>query len=313
MNMSDDMIKNITLMPWKTQDVTLKVPPYVADSTLKEYASSFRRIPVAPPKEIKFRVKPTFTSGPYNFLRVQDFMILNILTANRWKKPVYFATTVPRDNLVGGLSEYMRMEGLVLKVVPFKDWAIDPQRIERNLTQAYRYRFQDPDVYYNPSIISLLQNYRTAFIQLAEYYARVEQDKTKMARLLDYMDEQIPETVIPWGRSLLTDYRDAFRIMLDSSYVDTVLARESRPRKILSIARVLMMNVQEPAQAARLAEKAYEANPNSAETVGLLVNAYELSNQLDKAIGALDKWLETHPGDRAALQMKRQLESRLKN
>ena len=313
MKMSDDMLKNLSLMPWKTQEVTLKVPPRVADSTLKEYRAAFRRVAIDPPREIKFKVQPTFTSGPYKFLRVQDYMILNILTANRWKKPVYFATTVPRENMVGGLSEYMRMEGLVLKVVPFKDWAIDPQRIERNLLQAYRYRFQDPDVYYNPSIISLLQNYRTAFIQLAEYYARMERNKEKMARVLNYMDEQLPPETVPWGRSLLSDYRDAFKVMLDSSYVDTVLARNDKPRKIMSIARVLLMNVQEPALAARLAEKAYEVNPNSAEIVGLLVNAYEFSNQLGKAISALDKWLETHPDDRAALQMKRQLELRQKN
>jgi len=49
-------------------------------------------------------------------LRVQDMMVLNIVDATNWSKPVYFAMTVSDDNLMG-LDPYLQAQGLVFKVM----------------------------------------------------------------------------------------------------------------------------------------------------------------------------------------------------
>ena len=49
-------------------------------------------------------------------LRVQDMMVLNIVDATKWSKPVYFAMTVSDDNLMG-LGPYLQAQGLVYKIM----------------------------------------------------------------------------------------------------------------------------------------------------------------------------------------------------
>jgi len=46
-----------------------------------------------------------------------DLMILDILAYNNWKRPVYFAVTVGRENYVN-LDNYFQLEGLTYRVVP---------------------------------------------------------------------------------------------------------------------------------------------------------------------------------------------------
>ena len=50
-------------------------------------------------------------------IQIQDIMVLHILQANGWKKPVYFATSVPESNRTG-LTPYLTMEGAVFRVNP---------------------------------------------------------------------------------------------------------------------------------------------------------------------------------------------------
>jgi len=263
------------------------------------------------PTEITFKVPPTIRFQQYNLLRTQDYMILNILTANRWTKPVYFATTVPQSNLVGELANYMRMEGLVLKLVPFKNWDVGPDMLQLNLLERYRYRNLDnPDVYFNPSIVGLLQNYRTGFIQLAEYYARFERNKDKLATVLDSLDAKMPAKVIPWTNSVLRNYYNAFQIAVDTSYIDTVLANPGNQRHIASIGRYLL-GMNDFDRAAQLFEKAAVNIPENPDLLGGMITAYEMSGQTEKAISALERWLKMNPADSEANRMLQMLKRRM--
>jgi hypothetical protein len=73
-------------------------------------------------------------------LRVQDKMILNIIDATDWSKPVYFACSVSNDNFMG-LDPYLKMQGMVYRLmpepVPEKD-RIDVERIAALLEKVYR-------------------------------------------------------------------------------------------------------------------------------------------------------------------------------
>jgi Tfp pilus assembly protein PilF len=161
-------------------------------------------------------------SNENNFLRVQDIMILNIIQSNKWKRPVYFAVTVSGSNMLG-LRDYLRMEGLALRLMPKKGPIVDPDIMWKNLTVSYEGHYRNlgnPKVHYNQNIIKLLQNYRSAFLQLAFHYSTERgtepvppipyeslTDKVahfgeltpgqKISVILDKMESLIPESIIP--------------------------------------------------------------------------------------------------------------------
>ncbi|MDD5087722.1 MAG: tetratricopeptide repeat protein, partial [bacterium] len=162
-----------------------------------------------------------------NFLRVQDIMILDILRTNydRAKtpapKPIYFAVTVANSNMIG-LRDYLTMEGLVFRINPHGRTQMDPQAIRRHLLETFDGHFRgiaDPAVHYDDNVQKLLQNYRSAFLQLAYYYSTLSNgdrsdskyetldervtnfdklsNREKALTILMKMDEVIPESVRP--------------------------------------------------------------------------------------------------------------------
>ena len=313
MHVKESMLERLGPVPWKKQEVTLRVPSQIADSVTREYKQAYDVKNLQTPSEIKFEVKPTMNYGQYKLLRTQDYMILNILTANRWKRPVYFATTVPRSNLVGGLEKYMRMEGLVLKVTPFKNWTIAPDKMEKNLFERYRYRLSDPTVYFNPSIVSLLQNYRTAFIQLGEYYISSGAPREKLVHLEEQMQKAIPDSVIPWTNAALVNFHDMIKMAVDSNYVDNYLKTPRPVRRLADVAQMLLFRFHQPNTAIKILEYAYKNKPDGEQLVGLLVEAYKQSGDYEKGIALLTKMKKKYPGDKGIDQlMSRMQEKRLK-
>lgn len=308
MRISEEQIKHIQPVPWETREVSLKIPKKF-EKEYQKYRQTFAvDAKEEMPKEMTFRVAPTITMRNYKLLRVQDYMILNILAANQWKKPVYFATTVPQSNLVDGLAAYLRMEGLVMKVVPFKNWRLSADNMYNNLVNKYQYRFQDPSVYYNPSAIGLLQNYRTAFIGLGEYYATIH-NTSKLKDLFEFEAKNIPNNVIPWptsgNASVLTYRMMGLKSIYDPSIIDSALAKE-KPNALASIGRSLM-GLQQFKKAARLLGKAYDEDPTNPRYISMLIQAYQLTGDTDKAIDVLEKWIELNPADSRAKSMLAQL------
>jgi len=157
-----------------------------------------------------------------NFLRVQDIMILDIIRTNNWKRPVYFAVTVSINNMLG-LRDYLRMDGLALRLVQNKDQIVEPDIMWKNLTQSFQGHYRNlnnPKIYFNDNIQKLVQNYRSAFLQLAYHYSSMMpggsvppipyesladrvahfdelQPGQKIQVILDQMEAEIPEEIIP--------------------------------------------------------------------------------------------------------------------
>ncbi|MDP6533110.1 MAG: DUF2723 domain-containing protein [Candidatus Marinimicrobia bacterium] len=186
---------------------------------------------------IEWEVKPTYANIA---LRVQDLMILRILNDSKWQYPVYFAVTVPASNRVG-LEKFLEMEGLVYRVqsheVNYPQDPINAERMEellvsdvsrevwdggfsnrfwqdseggiwsRGPSNSYLFRnMGNEDIYYNKQVIRLMQNYRSAYMQLAAHHylkARRLDDKTgeparrKVAEIINEMSENIPENTVP--------------------------------------------------------------------------------------------------------------------
>lgn len=161
-------------------------------------------------------------TGENNFLRVQDIMIIDIIRANKWRRPIYFAVTVSNSNMLG-LQDHLTMEGLAFRLNPISGEKIDVDKLRENLLVKYRdyYRNMDnPNIHYDDNVYRLLQNYRSAFLQLATYYLTMDRsgtaiyspekspdetladfdrlsDRDKVLFILDSMEKYLPEEVVP--------------------------------------------------------------------------------------------------------------------
>lgn len=193
-------------------------------------------LPVNSDQQITWTVKPTFAGQA---LKVQDMMVMQIINDANWISPIYFAVTVSPSNRIG-LEDYLEMEGLAYRLRPYKTKAINPESMERHLITAlgpetwnqnmvgaewekqesalwYRgphdpYLFRNlgnEEVFYDAQIIRLLQNYRSAYMQLAVHHFMefqkaeslkntdlVEKHRHETELVLNTMSQNLPEKTI---------------------------------------------------------------------------------------------------------------------
>ena len=202
-NLTDTFIDKLAPTYWPEKKlIKIQVPKDVYQNELKDLQHRrdlITKFEDAQP-EISFELGPTMAGQG---IRIQDIMILNIIAASQFRTPIYFAITVSRDNMLN-LFDYLRMDGLVYKLVTYPGENFSPSHLKQNLFDKFQYRNLDnPDVYFNDNIVGLLTNYRSAFLRLAHFYHQ-EKMNGKMLETLDRMESVIPEEVIPVMNPMLS-------------------------------------------------------------------------------------------------------------
>ncbi len=298
-SLSDREIDQIMPVPWpKKKTLEIKIPDEYARKEWEEYNSSFKLGSASFQKKIKFDLGPKLFG---RYLRVQDYMILNTLYANKFRKPLYFAVTCSRDNMLDGLQRYLRMDGLTFKITTIPNWSIEPNILYDNLMHKYQYRnLNNPDVYYNPNIISLLQNYRSAFIQLANYYVSV-QDSAKIKEVIAKMEEVLPATVIPYTNKTIKQWVEAFRIYSGLVPLDSMNLAAYSQRELETVGD-LLLRFRAPGKAKKIFEELVRLNPNNVRAKGYLVDIYAGEKNYQKAVDILEKWVKENPNDKGAMR-----------
>ena len=303
--MSAQSIENIQPQPWKTSTVTIPVNRAKYDEYYAMVVRVDSTVRYEDKPEMRFEVKPTLYSQA---LRVQDLMILKILQDNQFKRPVYFAVTVSPQNKIG-LDPYMRMDGLAFRVMPVKvdRRFVDPDIMWTTLDKKFKYRNLDnPDVYYNDNIISLLQNYRSAFFQLAQFYL-YKKDNEKALVVLDRMSEAIPEDVIAPNDIRIAEaigymYSQAGKPEeMDKRYLASLNNHGAAmtPKQKLEFAGYFnYRNKTELAES--LALSIIAEDPDQGEAYYWLGRFYNSHNRRDEAIKILEEFLEQNPNDTRA-------------
>ena len=114
-NYSDKAIDKLTstLQQWETRLV--QVPVYNDPQNEKGY--------------IEWEMKPTYAGQA---LRVQDMMIMKIISDAAWRIPIYFAVTVSQQNRIG-LDQYLDMQGLTFQLKSHKTKPVDTEKMYENL------------------------------------------------------------------------------------------------------------------------------------------------------------------------------------
>jgi hypothetical protein len=227
-NLTDAQIDELAygLQAWQEQKV--QIPVYNDPLNTEGY--------------IEWNLKPTYAGQA---LKTQDMMVLRIINDARWRYPIYFGVTVGNENRIG-LEDYLSMEGLAFRVNSHEVSMVDQKKMEENLMtdisdvtwskefvpssfieskpdrnigwsrdfqRGYLFRnLGNDDVYLNNSVIRLMQNYRSGYLQLAVVYyfdyqdlldggnARPEEVETyrqKVLEVLAKMEQNLPQETIP--------------------------------------------------------------------------------------------------------------------
>ena len=213
MNMPDSYIKDIQPITWEPRNVELPISKETIQH-FQEEKGVVLDTSIVNNGKITFLLPNTLQFGKTKALRVQDIAVYDIILANEWKRPIYFASTCSPDAKIG-LEDYMWFKGLNWKLEPMKtseiNYGIDPIKLEANLmnepsdfskTLKYGYKFRElanPKVFFDENTIRIISNYRAAFRGLAAYYINVEKNPQKSMKVLDRMESLMPHTKIPYG------------------------------------------------------------------------------------------------------------------
>ncbi len=204
-NMSEEEVSNIDFKAWSKKLISIPAPKDSLNNSGK----------------IEWELKPTYFDVA---LRVQDLMVLRIIKDNNWNRPIYFAVTVSPTSMLN-LDDYLTMEGLTYRLSNNTKQVINVDAITNNLTSivgdrswfedynanadnntglsisktyqpGYIYRnLANKDVYVDPQLGRLIQNYRTAFTRLAiSHY--IDKNFGKAEKILLDMEEKMPSNVI---------------------------------------------------------------------------------------------------------------------
>ncbi len=100
-----------------------------------------------------------------------DLAIMDILSTNKWDRPIYFSTTVPSTQYKG-LEKYFVQEGLAYRIVPIKIdtpeqgefGMIDPHIMYDNMMNKFKWgNAADPSVYLDENNKRMFSNFRRIF------------------------------------------------------------------------------------------------------------------------------------------------------
>ena len=137
-----------------------------------------------------------------------DVLTYDILAAaidGGWKRPVYFANTVP-DSYYLGLQPYMYTTGMAQEVIPVYNAdqikEANTEKAYRNVMERFRWGGLDAedsgDVYLDETVKRMLASTRNAMLSVASSLI-AEGQSQKALDVLMTMDTKLPMCVMPYG------------------------------------------------------------------------------------------------------------------
>ncbi len=153
-----------------------------------------------------------------NGIYKKDLIILDILAANDWKRPIYFAITTGDDAYLG-LTDYFQIEGLAYRLVPYKAQSFDGQTGEVNTEAMYENLMTEfewggmnkSEIYMDENNRRMCMNFRNNFARLAGDFIR-QGKKEKALEVLDKCLEVIPHKNVPYNQFMVSIAEHYYRL-----------------------------------------------------------------------------------------------------
>jgi Protein O-mannosyl-transferase TMEM260-like len=292
----DERINDDDLRPVQLQKpvaLTISVPKTNSqadlDSIYKEYAISDSSVMKS--GNLTWTMTNTLTVGTIKAIRVQDIMVREIVEANNWERPVYFAVTCSDDSRIG-LGDYMKMEGMAFRLVPEKRNAsrefINKDIVEKQITEnpgyskdympGFKFRgLNDPDIFFDNNQSRMVQNYRNAFLRLAVYYRSLNKND-KVVEVMDKMNDKLPYKILGIDNGLLFE--------ISSLYLDSG-AKEKYKQLAADVEKQALQDI--------------DRNPTDVNSYHnpyrMLIEIYENLKEYDKLLGVWEKLETMFPND----------------
>jgi tetratricopeptide (TPR) repeat protein len=243
-------------------------------------------------------------------LLVRDIAVQHILQENRWKRPVYFAVTIPPETFAP-YKDYLDMEGLVYKLIPKKgENMINLQMLEENIFNVYSYQSiltddwkRDSSLHLFPHIEHLIQNYAAAFCTLAFAKHRAS-DTPEAVRCLEIAKEISPN-VDPVVLLLGWYYVESGQTDKAIQEYKEQIARHPERLELLYRLAGVYERSGDMHNALLLLEELIQKNPRDRDVVLSAVGIAIKLNLAQRARSYLVDWLSKNPGDadmRSALE-----------
>ena len=144
-------------------------------------------------EQIFFKKKRMYTRS--------EMMIMEMLSTNKWQRPMYFCATVGNDYYLG-LEPYMELTGLTYRITPTRSKdgqpRVNSEVMYDNMMHKFAYgNMNIPGIYIDENLMRMCRTHRMMFAQLAEQLYR-ENQREKALEVLDYAEEQLPGYNIPY-------------------------------------------------------------------------------------------------------------------
>lgn len=148
--------------------------------------------------EIKWQIKKSYVLK-------NDLTVLDILSANNWERPIYFASTTGLSSYIG-LENYFRAEGMAYRLVPIKKEGkgdgnpgfVNSEILYKRLMDDFQWGGMDKEeIYMDETNRRMTMSLRITFSRLAEQL--IQEDKIEKAKaVLDKAFEVMPEKNVPY-------------------------------------------------------------------------------------------------------------------
>ncbi len=210
---------------WSPTDITIPAPRAGSQEELLKIINEYaiKDSSVLSAGSMTWKMSNTLTFGDIKAIRVQDILVKEIVEANNWERPIYFAVTCSDDSKIG-LQDFLKMEGMTFRLVPEKrkpgSEFINEEMVKAQLkgnlvaNKSFEpgFRFtglNDPTIFFDENHTRMVQNYRNAFMRLAVYYRSVGDNQNLISTLND-MNEKLPYKVLGMDNGLLFEVANLY-------------------------------------------------------------------------------------------------------
>jgi hypothetical protein len=314
MSYSDTELASLRPVQWETRSISVPIDPSsFALSSLKDVPQVQQSMAGQMPTSLNFTVPPSYTDpAGTKGIRIQDILIIDILTNNFNNRPIHFAlSTAPSDRV--GLENHLIVEGLTYRVSPvpynsrggryYQSMNIEATkkhlldiRQEPDSNRAYGFMFRELD---NPKInldeasTKMIFSFRALYMGLAQIVAQENGDVNAASAILEMMEKVMPSAYHSFDKSLRTDLANFYLMVGDTTrYIEIAKDMEEY--------FVSQLDTDDPGN-----------NPTGRNAYIFLLSFYEASGRYQDAINLLERLKGMYPNDPSIAEQIQSLQRRL--
>jgi hypothetical protein len=215
-NLTDRQVKSFS----EGYIVDLPPQPVKMPAVPKEKWSEYGITDPSQIENLYFTMKPFAEYQGRQVVRLQDYIIYNIVITNKWERPIYFALSGPSNEKIG-LDEYLEIQGMTMEIVPVNKKIVsfaatnlelmDQHLLTENIVPSENYQpgfiFHNTD---NPSLNieeqaqDIISTYRAIYVMVAREYL-VSNNPNKATQYLYMVTKRFPHEIFPARFDLLSE------------------------------------------------------------------------------------------------------------